>query len=256
MQRLEMGIGTSIEEFEDAEIDGLIRKLSAVNKLDDHGVNKFLVAASKRRPLSILRMLLERIDRFEWDTLRDVRALPILGFDFGLEGLPQDPDYPQMLREVRDRSLALDRRNGHLIPQLFREMTLRFSTNYLPILDEWMETKEKDKVVAVAYLVREAYPAFVFSQATFVGKLLDIAETIGEECVGMVSSSLRASAISGMRHGIPGEPFPEDILLRDNALAMSESCLHGSARWRFYNSLSSHAKDSIHRKKINDAEFE
>ena len=44
-----------------------------------------------------------------------------------LEGLPQAPDYLDMLRAVRDRTLATDRRNGHLIPELFREITLRFS---------------------------------------------------------------------------------------------------------------------------------
>ena len=42
----------------------------------------------------------------------------------------------------------------YLVPQLFREITLHFTANCLPVLDEWIETREKDKLEAVAYLLK------------------------------------------------------------------------------------------------------
>ncbi len=104
--RLDLGIGVPLGEFDDEEVDRLIDRLSNLDSLEDHWINKFLVFASKRRPLSVLRMLLDRIDTLERDAMRDVRALPTLGFDLKLDGLPQHPCYRGMLGEVRDRMLA------------------------------------------------------------------------------------------------------------------------------------------------------
>ena len=255
-QRLEMGIGVPIDQFDDTEIDGLIDKLSGVDKLDDHGINKFLVLASKRRPLEILRMLLGRIDTFEWDWKRDAGALPILGFAFGLEGLAQDPRYLDMLRQVRDRTLAVDYRNVYLIPQLFREITLRFSADCLSVLEEWVVTGERGKVEAVAYLLKEAPPSFVFTQTAFVARLLDIAHAIGEKCSRVVSSHLQAPSITQGRQGVSGQPFPQDIALRDRASEAARSCPPGSLQWLFYDSLATHAVDSIQRSQLHDSEVE
>jgi hypothetical protein len=255
-QRLEMGIGVPIDEFDDSEIDGLIGKLAGVNKLDDHGVNKFLVLASKRRPLEVLRMLLGRIDTFEWDWKRDAAALPILGFAFGLEGLTQDPRYLDMLREVRDRTLAIDHRNGYLIPKLFREMTLRFSTDSLSVLDEWVVPGERSKVEAVAYLLKEAPPAFIFTNKDFAARLLGIAHQIDDGCFKIVSDLLQTPAISLGREGVSGQPFPQDLELRERSSDAARSYPPGSPQRIFYDSLFAYAEDSIRRSQLHDSEFE
>lgn len=253
--RFDMKIGVPIEEFNDAELDKLITRLSRINKLDDPFVNKFLVTASNRRPLSVLRMLLDRVNTLEYDCMRDIQALPNLGFDLRLEGLPQAAEYLDILREVRDRALALNRRNAFLIPQLFREITLNFSTNCLPVLDEWIATREKHKVEAVAFLLRESSPAFVFIHKKFVANLLEIAHDIGDQCLSIVSSHLQSPSITQGKQGVTGEPFPEDIDLRDKATSTAKSYPPGSPQARFYDSLVKLAEDSIRLTRVEFAEL-
>jgi hypothetical protein len=252
--RLEMGIGVRLEGYDDHEIDILIRKLSNVNDLEDHFINTFLVFCSKRRPLSVLRMLFERIDTFDWDALRGARAIPALGFDLKLEGLPLDRSYPSMLREVRDRTLASERRNAHLIPRLFKEITLDFSTDFFPTLAEWLETNDKDKVEAVAYLLTESPPDFIFTHTAFVGQVLRIAYAIGDECSKVVSGHLRTSAIAEGRQGTAGQPFPQDIALKDRATATAKLYQMDSPQWRFYDSLANYAAHSIGNAMLYDGE--
>ena len=245
---LELGIGVSLAEFSDEEIDRLVTKLSTVGSLEDHWINQFLVLASKRRPVSVLRMLLARIDTLEWDAMRNIRALPTLGFDLELDGLPKHSSYQSMLREVRDRTLGPKRpAKEFMIPQLFREITLGFSTDFLPILDEWLESKEDEKVKAVASLLKESPPSFIFTHTKFVGRLLGIAHDIGEKCFDHVSRALYSSSITQGRHGFRGQPFPKDIALKDSASAIAKSCESGSPQWRFYDSLAKHAEDEIKR---------
>jgi hypothetical protein len=253
--RLEMGTGVPLEGFEDDEIDELIGKLAGVKTVDGYWINQFLVYGSRRRPLSVLRMLLHRLDTFGWSAVREAHAFPILGFDKKLEGLPEHPAYPDMLREVRDRMLAPQRQYGFLVPQLFREITLNFSTDCLSVLDEWVETRERDKVEAVASLLKESTPDFVFTQTEFVGKLLGVAHAIGDECFRTVVGFLRAPPITEGRQGVPGVPFPQDLALKEKAAAAARSWQTGSPQWRFYDSLARHAEDSIRESLLRDAEL-
>ena len=241
-----MGIGVPLTEFEDQEIDELLAKLSKVESLDDHWINQFLVFASKRRPLCLLRMLLDRIDTLEWDAMRSIRGVPTLGFDFKLEGLPQHSSYQSILREVRDRTLGPECPAKHfLVPHLFREITLGFSTDFLPILDEWLDSKADEKIKAVASLLKESPPSFIFTHAKFVGRLLGIAHDLGEKCFESVSSDLSYPSITQGRYGVRGQPSLEDVALRDAAWRSPSLVNDGSPQWQFYGSLAKHAEASI-----------
>jgi hypothetical protein len=179
-------------------------------------------------------MLVERIDNLEWNAMHDIRALPTFGFHLTLDGLPQTPSYPRMLREVRDRMLGSEHSKCVLLSQLFREITLAFSTECLPILNEWLETGEEEKVKAVAFLLRDSPPSFVFTHRTFVERLLGIAHAIGEECLRVVSDSLENPSISEGRF---------NVSLSERASEMARAYSTGTPQRRFYESLAEDAGD-------------
>lgn len=64
-----------------------------------------------------------------------------------------------------------------------------------------------------------------------------------------------AHIITQGKHGIRGEPFPEDTALREAAIAQVRQYDIGSPQWEFYDSLVKHANSSILRKQLDDAEL-
>jgi hypothetical protein len=244
--RLGVGTGITLAEYNEEEIDVLVGKLANVGSLEDYWINQFLVFASRRRPLSVIRMLLDRVETAEWDVIINIRPLPTLGFDLQLDGLPQHPEYPSMVREVRDRSLGpAFRGKDVLFPQLFREITLDFTTDFVPILNEWLESKDESKIKAVGSLVKESPPDLIFTYSDFIGRLLGSAHDIGEACFETVSDTLKCSSITQVKYGNVGQPFPEDFALRDRASAMAKASQPGSPQWRFYDSLAQYAESLI-----------
>ncbi len=254
--RLETGIGVPLEDFEDREIDVLLGKLSPLGDLDKHSINQFLVLASGRRPWGVLRLLMDRVDSFTWGLPLAVDPLPTLGFARRLDGFARDPGYPEMLRQVRDRALERNRPGRFLVPKLFRELTLNFTTDYLPVLDEWIEDGHEDRLMAVAELLRESPHDLVFEQAGLVEKLLDAASAVGEACYRQIAGLLSTPSVIRGRQGVVGQPFPQDVALRDRASAMANTCRPGSPAWRFYMSLAESAEGSIRRKLDDDAAYD
>lgn len=254
-RRFSMGIGVRVEELHDQEIDCLIEKLFKIESLEGYEVNNFLVLASKRRPASVIRMLLRRIDTFGRDYTGKVQALPSIGFNSKLEGLPQDSGYQDLLREVRDRMIAPGPSNRSLIAGLFKEITLDFSTDCLSVLGEWLESSDESRIFAISLLLMEAPHDYIFVQSSFVVKVLNIAHSLGDECYRHVSANLRNPSITRGKSGIPGEAFPEDLALKEQASTMAKACCPGSPQWEFYNSLVEHSKDMI-RFSLRDSEFE
>jgi hypothetical protein len=82
------------------------------------------------------------------------------------------------------------------------------------ILD-WIDVGTPDDMQIISQVLRESRPNFVFEQRTFVTKFLDKAKQHGKETLDNAVNALYSSAITGLRSGIPGEPFPQDIMMRD-----------------------------------------
>ena len=135
-------------------------------------------------------------------------------------------------------------------------MTLNFSTDYMHLLNEWLMTPEPDKVEAVAFLLREAPPDFIFAHSEFVTKLLEIADSVSVECLASVSDHLRTPSVTQGRNGIRGQPFPQDLLLRDRASDMVKKCLPGSPAKRFYSDLAEIAQRSIKQNRMRDEDID
>ncbi len=75
----------------------------------------------------------------------------------------------------------------------------------------------------LAYLLREADREFVLRFPAFVHGILEQAGTWSAEVQRELSGELFASALSGMKSGTAGEPFPEDMVLRDKSSEISKA---------------------------------
>jgi hypothetical protein len=128
-------------------------------------------------------------------------------------------------------------------------LSLDFTPTSLKVLDEWINSRELEKVQAASYLLCDAPKAFVFTNVEFVANLLEQAYDLGDDCYQTVTYDLSNSAInsatSDFRGGTPGQRFPEDIALQDKSAAIAARLVLGSPSHRFYDSLAKKAKASI-----------
>jgi hypothetical protein len=99
-------------------------------------------------------------------------------------------------------------------------------------------------------LMIEFHGEFIFRHLEFFINLLVQAYEAGDNCYELVSCNLFKIAVSGVRIGIPGQPFSEDIKLRDNATEIAKQFPKGSPTHRFFESLAKHAKSNIDAERL------
>ena len=249
------GWGIPFEELTPDDIRAILTKLEDVNQVENYIINIFLVRASEIDARAVVRLLLNRIMK-DSGNYHHYYALPLLGFNKPLTGLAGSPDQESILREVRDAFLSANPAFRYWIPELFREISLGFkSLSALNVLNEWINSGCPDNIESAAHLLLRAHPGFVFENVEFVSNLLERAHLARDETSTIVGSYLTGSAISGTRAGTAGEPLPQDVALRDKALAVAGQFALGSPQNRFYDSLAKGAEATIRDQMLRDEEM-
>ena len=249
------GWGIPFSELTADDLAVLLSKLEEVPDIEGHLINEFLVKASERDAVAVVRILLKRIKRSDNEKL-EYRALPILGFNRQLTGLSASPDQENLLREIRDASLGSGWAVKHWIPQLFREVSSNFqSVAGLNVLNEWINSGDPAMIASAARLVSGAPPGFVFNHVDFVANLLERALTADYSCYQRVTGRLVGCAMSGTRSGTAGQPMPQDVAIRDQATAVASQLDAGSPAKKFYALLAESAERSIRDDRLRDEEL-
>jgi hypothetical protein len=232
------------------------------------------IEPEKRLPRSIIQLLLKRIERDEEDKEGSYQPLPYLEFQHKLDGIAKSNEYKDILREIRNQALKRTYHTKFWYPKLFKEASLVpvsrgsdelhrsiqktsptpyyyedevlvFSPTSLEVLNEWIDSGDRQKIETASCLVSDAPKAFVFTNVEFVANLLEQAYELGDDCYQTVTYDLFNSATSGVRGGTPGQPFPEDIALQEKSAAVAAQFIVRSPSHRFYDSLAKDAKSSI-----------
>lgn len=248
------GRGVPFQALTSDDLKILLHKLENVDEIGDHYINTFLVKASEQDTRAVVGLLLTRIRKKE-DKGAGYDPLPTLGFRNSLSGLASYPDQEAILREIRDTSLDPGWSVEYWIPQLFREASLDFeSAASLAVLNEWINSGAPGNIKSAARLVSRAQPEFIFKHVGFIAKLLERAYAAHTDCYQDVACSLENSALSGARLGTPGQPRPQDMAVRDQALEVASQYDAGSPPYRFYTSLAESAEASIRSQLLKDEE--
>jgi hypothetical protein len=250
------GNGIPPDNLSDEQLKALIASMEPAPSIDDWRIGSFLAYSSARLPRLVVEMLLSRIARSDED-MNSYQPLPPLGLNHRLEGLVTCTEHKDLLRVVRDRILKVGNSlEGHwYLPKLFEEVSVQFSQTSLEVLNEWIESGKSEEVIAASRLLKEAYPNFVFVQEAFVANILEKAHANSDDCYRTVASNLMGVAISGERMGTPGEPFPQDIALRDQSREAASRYLSGSPVYRFYETLQRSTEASIKDQLARDEEL-
>jgi hypothetical protein len=240
--------GVSPDALTDNELKTLLSKLEPVRSLEDCSISEFLAYGSKRQPRSVVQMFLNRIERGReapddyHPFVSSYEPLPSGGFHYELNGLADSEEYEDILRGIRDQTLEWEWKTISWFSTLYDVVSLGFIPASLKVLNEWIDSGDAEKIKAASRLVPSG---FVFTHVEFVTNLLEQAYAAGDECYRIVSSYFRCGVTSGLRIGISGEPFPQDIALQEQASAIAARFIKGSHLYRFYHSIAEYAKANV-----------
>jgi len=222
----------------------LIAKTELVNDLSEYWTSRFLDHASEVAPREVVQLLLRRAS-LESESA-DFRALPYR-FEASFSGFGQVTDRAELLREIRDLSKDASGRVEYWLPALYSAISQDFDKAGQSVLNEWIDAGEPALIAAAANLLASADWHFVLRYPDFVVNLLRRARQAGPECLDTTTAALHRSVETRGGTGIPGEPMPHDVEVRDSATAISQSLLDGSAERAFFEAVAADAAASIRR---------
>jgi transcriptional regulator with XRE-family HTH domain len=247
-----MTFATSNNEFanglsgEDADV--ILSKLLRLPKLDGHWIESFLSMTSKRHARRLAQFFMRRVeyasDNEDW-SYRPCNYGP-----YGHVPLKfrESPEFVTVLREVSE--WAKSRKDlifRECSAQLFDVMFRPFDDLLVSILRDWTDAATEADIQVIAKILSEAHRRFVFEQREFVVHFLTKAQQFGKEVVDRAVSSLFGSAISGLRSGTPGEPFPEDLRMKADSEKLLGELPHFSPAHELYAAIANHSDENIKR---------
>ena len=243
------------EEFTNSDYQALLGKLDRVNELD-YSLVQFMTQAVIRIPDDVVGLLLRRIEHAVSTRRNGYHAIPFDGLRQLFESLEGHPQHAILLQRTRDASLPKNSLLNHDLGRLYRSLSLDFDTNGLAVLQEWVDSGERERIEAVASLLREANNSFVFQRSDFVVHMLERAEQCGEDCIRTVSNCFYSVAIGGTRTGTPGKPFSHDIAMRDRARTQMNGLSPGTSAYRLFEQVLRSAERDIRQANLEGEEME
>ncbi|KKQ53159.1 hypothetical protein A2865_02600 [Candidatus Woesebacteria bacterium RIFCSPHIGHO2_01_FULL_39_17] len=247
-----------IDDLSQEQIIQILDRLVSCPSIDDYHIGLFLSKLSFIYPESTLKMMMDRIEYKEANQkLENYDVLPFSWNHSAPLRFHETSQYEQLLRTVRDWSTVKTDNwvRFHYGSDLFKLVSAGFDEVTLKVVDEWVISANERQLIAATALLGEAPRTFVWDKSEFVIKILDQAEKFGPTCYKKVSSSLHSSVLQGVRHGTPGQPFPEDIHQRDRSYVMMQKLPPGLPAYRFYKALYEEAKVNIDQHTIEDLDL-
>lgn len=238
-----------LDSISENELSRILKLFLNLPRLDDHIVHGFFMRVAKRSPRLVVELIKARleqaVDRDDW------RTLPVGGTAFNQPSLDvlEHLDGAVLLREVLDWALPqIDvYRFAHnlsdVVPGVFG---LRHPA-CTSILEAWCAGGNSQHFRVLSYVLRDAPPLFVFEDSAFVARTLKVARSLGVSVYRELSSSLFASAVSGIRSGTPGEPFPEDLRMKAQAEEALATLSRADPAFALYDDIRRHAEGNIER---------
>lgn len=256
----EFGDGLKTSSLTRDDVVDLLGKLEPLPELDAYWLDKLLASISEMYPQECAHFFMRRVEAASADD-RDGRMRPVNYGPWVHERLRfrRATAGASVMREVIEWMRKHAGRKGmftYYARNLFEAMFAPYDNEMVSFFGDWLGAATPDDVLMIGTILREAQPDFVFTQVPFVIALLDRAQQFDPELRRTVSTELYCSAVSGMRRGTPGEPFPEDVSMLEQAAALIESLDPFSPAYQLYDDIRHDAEISIKRARLDTDDFE
>ena len=254
------------------DIKAMLAKLIPVPELDDYWIRMFLSKASffhseltadffmnrVEKSITLVAGQVEKgigiLDNQSWKyrvCISDISPGEQLRFR-------ESADSPEIMKKMWER-IRDKGSQDHFLEQgreLFFSMFGPLDIQLLPFLKNKIDEGTPTEFLLVSQILSHADSLFVFEQHPFVTSFLEKAKTLGREMYDYAFRSLLSSATSGLKKGRPGEPFPEDVRMREESEKALSETPRFSPAYTFYETLKKHAEWNIKQTLLMREAFE
>ena len=130
---------------------------------------------------------------------------------------------------------------------LYREVSLHYSNAGIEVLAEWIRAGTESQLLDAVDLLSHGPNDLVFERQSLVTMALDRAAGFGSECHRRANARFVSLASSGMRSGPAGEPYPQDIALRNRCDELLRALSPDDRRHRLFTDIRQQAQSAIKR---------
>ncbi len=242
------------------DIDKLLQELIAVPSLDGYWINGVLAYLSEHYAIRLANFFFERVEKYSTKELFN-KSRPVNYGPYKQEPLRfgQSADFPQLLEKAW-QWFKSHQDSDHLLlynaAHLFEAMFEGIDENVVELMDRKLSDAGADDLDLMTRIVGNSSPHFVFTYKTFVVRFLERCKFVSSESLNYALSSLEASAASGIRSGVPGEPFQADLDMEKAALETLKGISRLSPAYRLYASIRDRARWNIDRQRREAEAFE
>jgi transcriptional regulator with XRE-family HTH domain len=235
--------------LQDDQIEALIEKLRPLGELDDYWVIAFLKKAIQRIPSEVIELVKTRIT--ESVASSDWRKRPLFHRHRGLDSLEllKVNDGRKCLVALLDWSLSQieEALFAHHLGEAMGALCGHFDSAFVGVLEDWMVDGSLAHALVISAILREAQAEFIFEQEAAIQRILQRSRLMGKDGVEAIAGALYGSTISGVKSTTPGEPYPQDVRLRDYCSKMLEKLSRSDPAYLMYKELFDHADQEIRR---------
>jgi len=234
----------------DDDIEHFLKKLMPIPELDGYWIETFLSKVSKYYAQRAAAFFMARVEHAantdDWH-YRPCNHGPYLHVPLRFR---ESEEFGSLLRLVAQWMKTHPEKGyqfKHRASKLFSVMFNPLDDELLGFIQDWIDVSTADDMRIISQVLSESRPNFVFEQRAFVTRFLDKAKQYGKDVLDNAVSALYSSAIAGLRSGIPGEPFPQDIMMRDEAEKALQAVPRFAPARHLYESLKKSAEADISR---------
>jgi len=252
---LNPNFGMRPSNFTDAQLRQLLQKLIPIKQIgsNSHGngysIHLFIRECSARISGDVIDLIIKRIAikvAKQDNDDKEYEPFPFDGLHEEFDGIIKNKDYLTFLRIVRD-SILINQSytNEYWVSRFFADLSNGFCDSSILVLSEWIDSDDEEKIIKSGVLFENASTDLLLEKPDVISKILEISYQKSATCYEKVLSSLHAIQYSDVKRGIKGEPFPQDVKIRDTAKEISQKYPKNTPAENFYRELSLTARRDI-----------
>ncbi|MFK0235330.1 ATP-binding protein [Streptomyces vinaceus] len=237
---------------------GCVIELIRVQTLDDHRIQSAIAALSEAYENEALDIPIQRLESWESDPVSSYIPLP---FSWKAS-LP--------FRNSSRRTSLLERlihwfeqerehpwRREIFGVKLFNIVAGEtYNREVLDVILKAFRSGDSKQIWAIAPLLSGVHRGLLWDEPDFVADVLQTAARQSNELYRRVGDYLMSAGMSGLKSTSPGEPFPQDVEVREQASRIRRRLTTGSPEDRFYSALQERANVEIEGALREDQNFD